>query len=53
MTKLYLFIEEMIAHTENKKHTKELLELINKSNNIIEYEFNIQKSIIFLNIIKN
>lgn len=30
ITQLYLFIEEMIAYIENKKHPKELLELIKK-----------------------
>ena len=47
--KLPLFADDMILYTENPKHnSRKLLELINEFSKVVEYENNIQKSLVFL-----
>ena len=47
--KLSVYADDMILYIENPKDsTQEVLELINKFNNVAGYKINIQKSITFL-----
>ena len=44
-----LFVDDIILYIENlKSFTENLLELINKFNNVTEWKINKQKSVVFL-----